>query len=433
MEQSLWKQTCEVPQFPPLKRHLKTDVLVVGGGLAGILCAHGLTQDGVNCVLIEADRICGGISGNTTAKISSQHGLIYGNMLDRYGAETAKGYWQANEAALKKYRAMAENLDCDFENKNSYLYSTSSRMKLEKEMVALEQLGIPASFEETLPLPVQTDGGICFSNQAQFNPLKFVARIAEGLQIYEHTKALEFAGKRVRTNGGTITAEKIIIATHFPMLNKHGAYFLKQYQSRSYVMALKDAAQVDGMYLGIDGGKLSFRNWGEYLILGGGGHRTGKKSPGWNGLESFARIHYPGAIIVSRWAAQDCMTLDDIPYIGRYGSKTSDLYVATGFNKWGMTSAMVAADLLRDLVQGRENPLERIFRPDRGMLHPQLLCNGLESAVNLLTPTKPRCPHLGCALKWNPQEHSWDCPCHGSRFAETGELLDNPSTDDLNG
>jgi glycine/D-amino acid oxidase-like deaminating enzyme len=214
------------------------------------------------------------------------------------------------------------------------------------------------------------------------------------------------------------------------MNNKHGAYFLKMYQSRSYVLALENAGSVDGMYVDGNGG-LSFRQYGDLLLLGGGGHRTGKPGGGWAALEDFVKRYYPGAKERFRWATQDCMTLDGLPYIGRYSKHTPNLYVATGFNKWGMTSSMVAADLLGDLVQGRENACADLFSPSRSILRPQLACNALEAAKSLLTFSKPRCPHMGCALHWNPQEHSWDCPCHGSRFTQTGKLQDNPATDDL--
>ena len=174
---------------------------------------------------------------------------------------------------------------------------------------------------------------------------------------------------------------------------------------------------------------LSFRDYKGFLLLGGGGHRTGKKGGGWRELEDFAKRRYPQAGIAARWAAQDCMTLDGVPYVGRYSWGTKGLYVATGFNKWGMTSSMAAARLLADLVQGKENPWAELFSPSRRVLRPQLAANAWESTMGLLTPTVPRCPHMGCALKYNPQEHSWDCPCHGSRFGEDGELLDNPATD----
>jgi hypothetical protein len=298
------------------------------------------------------------------------------------------------------------------------------------EMAAYERLKIPYVWKYSPALPFSVAGALGFSDQGQFHPWKLAAHIAEDLKIYENTKALAFVGNRVQTPKGTITAKKIIVATHFPMNNKHGSYFLKLYQSRSYVLGLENVPGVDGMYVDENDRGLSFRNYGELLLLGGGGHRTGKPGGGWKGLEDFAKAHYPNARIRGRWATQDCMTLDDLPYIGQYSSRTPDLFVATGFNKWGMTNAMVAADVLRDLVQGRENACADLFSPSRSILRPQLASNALEAAKSLLTFTKPRCPHMGCALHWNPQEHSWDCPCHGSRFTETGELINGPATDD---
>ena len=185
------------------------------------------------------------------------------------------------------------------------------------------------------------------------------------------------------------------------------------------------------MYLAAEENGLSFRHYGDTLLLGGGGHRTGKKGGGWRELEEKVREFYPEAKITHRWAAQDCMSLDGIPYIGQYSKNTPNLFVASGFNKWGMTSSMVSAKILADLVQRKPNPYTEVFSPSRSMLHMQLGLNLLETTMNLLTPTVPRCPHLGCALKWNQQEHSWDCPCHGSRFQQDGTLIDNPATGDL--
>ena len=165
------------------------------------------------------------------------------------------------------------------------------------------------------------------------------------------------------------------------------------------------------------------------LGLGGGGHRSGKKGGGWQAPEQFAALHYPGAEIAARWATQDCMSLDHVPYIGQYAKSTPDLFVATGFNKWGMTSAMVSAEILTALVQGKPHPYADLYSPSRSSLHPQLFLNAAEAALSLLTPTVPRCPHMGCALKYNKAEHTWDCPCHGSRFQEDGALIDNPATD----
>lgn len=421
----------ELPEFPALPGDLNADVLIIGGGLAGLLCAEQLEKQGVNTVMIEADRVCRGTSGYTTAKITTQHGLIFDKLIRQFGMETARTYWEANDLAMQKLCALAEENSCDLERKDSFLYARSSIAELEKEMDALRRLKIPYEFASGLKLPFQTSGGIRFSDQAQFHPLKFAAKLAQGKKIYENTKAIDLEGDLVVTDRGKIRASKIIVASHFPLFNKHGSYFLKMYQQRSYVMALENAQQVDGMYLDASGEGYSFRDQGNLLLLGGGSHRTGKTGTGWRTLEALAEKHYPQAREVCRWANQDCMTLDGMPYIGCYSKKTADVYVATGFNKWGMTASMLSAMVLSDLVQGRENEYAPCFSPRRTMLRPQLFCNGFESAVNLLTPTKPRCTHLGCALKWNPWEHSWDCPCHGSRFTGNGKLINNPAKKDL--
>ena len=249
--------------------------------------------------------------------------------------------------------------------------------------------------------------------------------------IYENTPVRELTPYAAITDYGRIFADAFIVATHFPFLNKHGSYFLKLYQQRSYVLALENALAPGGMYLSVEENGLSFRHCGDILLLGGSGHRTGKPGGGWTELEEKAKAFYPKSKVVRRWATQDCMSLDGIPYIGQYSRNTPNLYVATGFNKWGMTSSMVAANILTDLVQRKPNVYAQIFSPSRSMLHGQLGINLLESTKNLLSPTSPRCPHLGCALRWNKQEHSWDCPCHGSRFEENGKLIDNPATGDL--
>ena len=428
---SLWMDGVSLPSFPALDHDCRTDVLVIGGGLCGLLCAYRLQQAGVRCMLIEANRICGGTSGYTTAKLTSQHGLIYHTLLDRFGPELARLYYDANEAALAQYRALCEMIDCDFEEKDAYVYEADGTQKLEREKAALDRLGIPADCLSRLPLSLPASGAIRFRNQAQFHPLKFARAIAQGLDIYEHTAARAYDGRAVVTDGGRITAERILVTTRFPIFNKHGAYSLKLYQHRSYVLALAGAPDVRGMYVDEADTGLSMRNAGGLLLLGGGAHRTGKQGGCWDELTAFARKQYPDAREVCRWATQDCMTLDGVPYIGLYAKNTPELFVATGFNKWGMTSSMVAAGLLCDLALGRENAYAALFSPARSMLRPQLLVNAVEAGVSLLTPTRPRCPHMGCALKWNPQERSWDCACHGSRFGEDGRLLGNPATDDL--
>ncbi len=427
---SIWEDTVKRVHFDALKGKKATDVLIIGGGIAGILCAYKLKSAGVDCMLVEATEICGGITKSTTAKITLGHGLIYNEMIKRFGEDTARLYAKAQTKAIKQYAQLCESVDCDYETRDNYVYSTCDRKKIEKEVAALNRLDMKAEFSDARELPFAVAGAVCVKDQAQFHPLKFLYTIAKDLPIYEHTKVVELMPHKAITNHGELTYKKLIIATHFPMLNKHGLYFLKLYQHRSYVLALQNAKNVAGMYVDESDTGLSFRSCGNLLLLGGGGHRTGKKGGCWQELENFARKHYKNAEIVGKWATQDCMTLDDIPYIGQYARSTPDVFVATGFNKWGMTNAMAAADILCDLVQEKSNPYATVFDPSRNVLRPQLAINAFESTVGILTPTAPRCPHLGCALKYNRAERTWDCPCHGSRFTEHGELIDNPATDD---
>lgn len=427
---SIW-QAGMLPSFEKLEGDAKTDVLVIGGGMAGLLCAHFLRQAGVDSLLVEAETICSGVTRNTTAKITAQHGLLYDQLLKGAGLEKARMYLEANQRALAQYKTLCGNISCGFAEKDAYVYSLNDARKIDLELEALHKLGFKANFASRLPLPLEVAGAVRFPNQAQFDPLRFAAGLARGLRIYEHTRVIELGDHVAVTPGGTITAGKIIVATHFPFLNKHGGYFMKLYQHRSYVIALEGGPDVKGMYVDEAQNGLSFRNHAGFLLLGGGDHRTGKTGGNWAELRDFAKLHYPDAPESCHWATQDCMSLDGVPYIGAYSKSTPDLLVATGFNKWGMTSSMVAAMLLSDLVRGVGNPFAAVFDPSRSVWKPQLVLNGVESVVNLLTPTKPRCPHLGCALKWNEVERSWDCPCHGSRFGEGGELLDNPANGNL--
>ena len=429
--QSIWDATVQKPKFPALEKDMCTDVLIIGGGIAGILCAYMLQQTGVDYVLAEANTICSGITKNTTAKITSQHGLIYNRIHKKYGFEYTKLYLEANENALREFKQLAKSIDCDFYECDSIVYSLDNQEKIKDELATLKSIGYPAQYYETLDIPFPIAGAVCFPNQAQFHPLKFLYEHSKVLNIFENTKVCELIGLTAITNNGKINAKKIIITTHFPFLNKHGLYPLKLYQHRSYVIALENALKVDGMYVDEAIGGLSFRNYGNLLLVGGGSHRTGKQGGSWQELEEFAKKYYPKSKVKYRWATQDCMSLDHIPYIGPYSKNTEGLFVATGFNKWGMTSSMVAATVLCDTVQEKVNPYAPVFSPTRSILHPQLAINGFESAVNLLTPTAKRCPHLGCALKWNKTERTWDCPCHGSRFTEGGKLIDNPATGNL--
>ncbi len=428
---SVWSAESEFKSFPTLNGDKKTDVLVIGGGIAGILCAYKLKQKGVRCILLEADRICRGVTPNTTAKITSQHGFIFDKLIKSFGVEKTRMFLDANEKAIGEYRKLAEKIPCDFEITDNFIYCKDSMKKVEKELSALEKIGYKADFADKIPVPVEIVGAVKFRNQAQFNPLKMLSKISENLEIYENTKVIEVRGNTAITFHGDVVADKIIVATHFPFMNKRGVYFVKLYQERSYLIALENGPKVNGMYVDEATGGYSFRNYKNYLIVGGGDHRTGKQGGAYTQIRNFAKIHYPDCSEKYHWATQDCMSLDSVPYIGQYSPKTPNLFVATGFNKWGMTSAMVSANLLADLVMGKDNEYKEVFLPSRSILTPQLFVNMGETIVNLATPTMKRCPHMGCALKWNPDEHTWDCPCHGSRFTKDGQVIENPATDDL--
>ena len=322
---SIWAKTAQLPQFETLRQNTKTDVLVIGGGIAGLLCAYMLDRAGVEYLLVEAGRICSGVTKNTTAKITTQHGSIYAKLLREFGLEKAKMHLNANQKALEQYRSLSRNIDCDFQECSSTVYSRRDIKKIESELEALQKIGAPAKFCAELPLPFSVAGAVSFENQAQFHPLKFLSAIAKGLHIFENTRVLQFIPGAVITEHGSIKAEKIIVATHFPILNKHGSYFLKLYQQRSYVIALKDVPKIDGMYVDEADAGLSFRDYNDFLLLGGNGHRTGKKSTGWQDLEAFAQRYYPNAQIAARWATQDCITLDGIPYVGQYSKRTPNL------------------------------------------------------------------------------------------------------------
>lgn len=430
--QSVWFENINKPEFDSLDGNCETGVLIIGGGLAGILCAYMLEQKGVDYLLIEADRICNGVTADTTAKVTAQHGLIYDKIISKYGLEYAREYYNLNSNAVNIYRELCKKYDCNFETKSAYIYSLEENKDIENEIEAYRVIGIPFDTVTQTPLPLDIYKAIRLDNQGQINPLELLFKISENLNIREKTKLINLDDTSAETDCGRIKYKRAVFTTHFPILNKHGLFSLKMYQDRSYVIALENAQDVDGMYIDASGKGLSFRNYRNLLLLGGGSHRTGKKGGSYNELLQFTKTHYPEATVKTQYATQDCMTLDAMPYIGQYSKNTPNLFVATGFNKWGFTSAMVAAELLCDMLTNENftDESDQIFSPSRSIFHPQLAVNIFESFIGLILPTVPRCPHLGCALKYNKAEHSWDCPCHGSRFTEDGKLINNPATDD---
>lgn len=448
--ESVWTEDTKIRRRDALPGDMAAPAVVIGAGLAGILTAYYLKQAGIRAVVLEADSIGSGQTKNTTAKITSQHNLIYDRLIRTFGYRMAEHYAIANEGAIGEYDRLIreKGIACDFVRCPAYLYSQAGTELLKREAEAAASLGIKASFGTDCELPLPVAGVARFERQARFHPLKFLAELAEEVEVYEQTKVLKVEGSRVETARGTVTAEHIVFAAHYPFINAPGYYFARMHQERSYVVALEGAARPEGMYLGIDRDGLSFRACGDFLLLGGGGHRTGvepkhKAVTGcrYEMLRSRARELYPGCREAFRWSAQDCMTLDGLPYIGRFSRRKPNWYVATGFGKWGMTSAMVSARILTALISGQNLPEADIFSPQRRFtaqatrklaVHGAYTVKGL--AKHLLPSGNgrviPNCPHMGCRLEWNPEEESYDCPCHGSRFDRDGQLVDGPAQTD---
>lgn len=454
--ESIWKKEIEIADGKSLEGDMKVHTLIIGAGMAGVLTAYLLKQRGIDAVIVEAKTIGSGQTGNTTAKITSQHDLIYDKLIKKTGKKRAKAYAMANEEAIRIFEQIVrkEKIDCEFQKKSSYLYTVdeAKRVELQKEAEAAKKLGIKASYVEgsyITEFPFEVKGAVCFENQAQFHPLKFIKHLAKKLTIYENTKVLSVKGHTAVTNRGTIYADNIIFACHYPITNVPGFYFLRQHQERSYVLAIECDKELDGMYYSIDENGLSFRSVGNALLLGGGAHRTGKcichcsvverEKYGYTFLQKMKEQYYKNTREIARWAAQDCMPHDEIPFIGKYSVFRPYWYVATGFKKWGMTSSMVSAMLLVSQICGEYNAYEAAFSPQRLLFRAGIknfLTDVVESirglSKGLFAEEKRRCKHMGCKLEWNNEEDSWDCPCHGSRYDKNGELLDNPAQIDIN-
>ena len=463
-----------------LKNDIRTEVAVIGGGLAGILIAYLLQSRGIPVVVLECRKVGGGVTKNTTAKITSQHDLIYKKLITYKGEQRAREYAMANQMAIEKYKEIIEelNIDCDFEVLPNYIYTLDNEQKIRQEVDAALRLGLPASFTKETNLPFKVKGAIKLDNQAQFHPLKFLDVIANKLEIYENTRVTQVNKNRlILTDGGSVKAKKVVVATHYPFINIPGYYFIRLHQERSYLTALEGISQdiqgLDGMYLDADPDGFTFRKYKEYLILGGGSHRVGKYQPpdAYADIEKAARKWYPNAKIKYTWSAQDCMTPDSVPYIGRYSVRTPNIYVATGFNKWGMSSSMVSAMIISDMITGKDNNHRQVFKPRRLMMSGSgaILKDAAIITISLLSEhlniphdrlkdikkgkagvirhkgkrvgvyrdqddryyfVSTKCPHLGCKLEWNQNEMTWDCPCHGSRFDYRGKMINNPAMRD---
>jgi glycine/D-amino acid oxidase-like deaminating enzyme/nitrite reductase/ring-hydroxylating ferredoxin subunit len=487
--QSLWLATTPASNYPTLAKDITVDVAVVGGGLAGISTAWFLKQEGYRVVVLEADGICQGTTGHSTAKITAQHDLIYVEIITQFGEELAQQYADANQAAVRQMAELVEKLeiDCDFQWKPAYVYTQQDDYvkRIEKEAKAATRLGIEAEYLDKLDLPFPVKAALRFPGQARFHPRKYVLGLArqipgQGSEIYEQTKATAIeegspASTVVTDQGFKVKAEKIVLASHFPFHDGLGLYFARMYPERSYILALRCGEQLaDGMYVTAEDPGRSLRSYRdgdeELLMVGGEHHKTAQgqeEDVHYENLLNFARDNFPIKELVYRWSAQDYTTVDKLPYIGAIRPGVENFYVATGFRKWGISSSTVAALLIRDLIKWGNSPWQDVFSPGRGLklnslgklvsinanVAKELVAGKLKSPdAGEVAPGEAKvvvregrkygayrdeggqlhvlditCTHLGCELKWNAAEKTWDCPCHGSRFSYQGEIVEGPA------
>ena len=491
---SLWIETTKDEIIlNPLEKDKETEICVIGGGLFGLTTAYYLTQQGKKVIVLEKGEIGEKVSGNTTGKITSQHGLFYEHLINDYGKEYAKKYLEANEEAIENIKEIIkkEQIECEFCKQNAYVYTTQEDevIEIQKEVEAVKELGKEAEFVTQTELPFKIKGAIKFKEQAQFHARKYMIGLCKAIlkqnEIYAYTTVTDVVKEEdkynIYTDRGNVKAKYVVIATHYPIINMPGFYFTKMYQSTSYLIAIEtDKKLPQGMYISAKEPIYSFRtatyNGKQILLIGGSEHKTGKAiedNSNYEELEKKAKELYPDCKILFKWNTRDCISLDKIPYIGEYSNIMKNMYVGTGFKKWGMTLSNIAGKIVSDKIMGKENKYETIFNSTRikpiknrwevknmveetvksivlnkFKIEPEDLKqiendNGAIIEINgenigiykdpqgKIYAVKPNCTHLGCLLTWNNLDKTWDCPCHGSRFDYMGRNIYEPAIKDL--
>lgn len=487
--ESYWLDNLEIPDFEQLKENINVDVVIVGGGITGITTAYLLIKEGKKVALLESGKLLNGTTGHTTAKITAQHDLIYDEFINHFGINKARLYYEANMEALEfiKDTINEHNIDCDFFVQEAFLYATTEKYarKIEKEYEAYQKLKIEGDLINWIPFEIIIQNGISMKDQAQFHPLKYLAHLVriikeKGCLLFENTTAvnIEDNGKTVLTRDGyRVTGEFIVSSSHFPFYEGTGLYSARMYADRSYVLAVKTNEEYPGgMYLSVDQPTHSLRsvtiNNEKMVLVGGESHKTGQgidTLEHYKALESFARKIFPVEQIVYRWSTQDLITSDKLPFVGAITETQPNVLIATGYRKWGMTNGTAAARLLSDLILTNKSRYKTLYSPSRFYADPSLKRFFMDNADvvkhlikgKLEIPDKEikdlnndegapilihghrkgaykdqngkvhivdtTCTHIGCELNWNHGERTWDCPCHGSRFSYTGEVVEGPA------
>lgn len=427
MNKILWKDTSSKPSFSSLDKDIETDILIVGGGITGILTAHYLQKAGYKVILVEKNKIGESTTLKSTAVVTAQHDTLYQDRIKKIGLKKTKLFLDASLNAISLYENLSKEYNFDFETIPTYMYTCTDPSKLEYEHTILQTLNFETKIVPSINLPFEVKNAIMYPNQAQINVIKLINELSKDLTIYEDTEVKKVTSKYAYTDKYKIKANKIILTIHFPFIDHLGLYFAKMYQTKSYVLAIKTKDSINGSYISDHPGGLYFRKYKDYLLIGGNDTITGNKTPGFKNLKQFVKRKYPNSKIEYSWVNQDCMTLDNLPYIGSYSNFVKNIYIAAGFNLWGMTNAMIASQVFLSLVNNKETEYTKLFNPNRVVINKQLFTNLSRYMKNLLTISPNRCSHLGSSLKWNEEEGIWECPCHGSKFNVNKEPL-NPLT-----
>lgn len=492
---SLWIGTSGTSNYQELKRAPSVDAIVIGGGIAGLTSALLLKREGLQVALLEAGRVASGATGYTTAKVTALHGLIYQDLINRHGKERAAAYAGANATAVRRIREIAdqEDIECELVTDDAFTFAETvdGADAVEREAEACREAGLEADVVESTTLPFPVNKAVRLRDQAAFHPRKYCLGLAaaidgKGSHVYEHTRVKEVEELKrvvhVKTESGIeISTKYVVLATHLPFMGD-GRFFAKAYPMRAYAIAVRTAGDgLRGMYINAESPTRSIRPYGSgalaRVIVGGESHKVGQDpdpEEHYEALATWARERLPDAESIDyRWSAQDYVSMDGIPFVGRASDDHQRVFVATAFRKWGMTNGTAAALMITDAIAGRENPWAETFDATRKrplqaakdfvkenvnvarhlvgdkLLSPEATLDQLKPgeaafidlkgetvAVSLDDQGRPHavspdCTHMGCRLSWNLAERSWDCPCHGSRFDQDGRVIQGPANEDL--
>lgn len=489
--QSIWQLSSEHQTYPALQENIEVDVAIVGGGITGITTAYILAEAGKKVAVLDANQFGRGTTGHSTAKLTIQHDLIYDELLSFFGKEKASQYYQSQNDALTFVRNLVqkEQIPCDFTDEDTFLYATThhGEHQLRREMKAYDKLNIPYEWVTSLPIELKIRAALKVSNQAQFHPLRYLSYLCKKLEakqakLYENTVCTKVTNEKdsvtVHTREGqTVKAKVVVAATHFPFIDGGGLYMSRLKADRSYVVAGSSSSSwAGGMYLCAEQPKRSLRgltlNGKSYILVGGDHHKAGQGMDARNhydALKEFADEQFDSFTVEQEWSAQDLTTLDNIPYIGPLSTFEPRVLTATGFRKWGMTGGVCAAQLLSDLIIDGNSSYSELYHPMRFHADPSIRhfikenvnvakhlvqgkldhkledVNELEHGQGAIVKHNGKkagafkdnegnvhfvdttCTHLGCECNWNHADLTWDCPCHGSRFSYTGDVIEGPA------